>query len=104
MLSITRKIWSVAVLLLTLLASTGWGRIIIVDDDGPADFNTRPSQQLQSLLSAGILYSTRTLLNIDEGIDDILVSETLLARRILSQQFATVAVPASQSARQEPSS
>lgn len=43
-----------------------------------ADFNTRPSQQLQPLLKSGLLYSTRTLLSIDEGIDDILVSKSLL--------------------------
>ncbi|MFC1563177.1 endonuclease/exonuclease/phosphatase family protein, partial [candidate division KSB1 bacterium] len=41
------------------------------------DFNTRPSRQLQPLLEEGLLYSTRGILELKEGIDDILVSEKL---------------------------
>ena len=58
-----------------------------------ADFNTRPSQQLQPLLASGLLYSTRTLLDIDEGIDDILVSESLLNSVLWSICFAQGCLP-----------
>ena len=54
-------------------------REIIVDLPHPiilvGDFNTRPSRQLQPLLEGGMLYSTREILELEEGIDDILVSE-----------------------------
>ena len=56
-------------------------REIIIDLPHPiillGDFNTRPSQQLQPLLEEGMLYSTREILKLEEGIDDILVSEKL---------------------------
>jgi len=42
-----------------------------------ADFNAKPSEQLKPLLDDCGLISTRRLLNIEEGIDDILVPEHL---------------------------
>ncbi len=48
-----------------------------------ADFNCRPSGQLKPLLDDGILVSTRhNLLNLGEGIDDILVPVVMRERVI----------------------
>ena len=50
-----------------------------------ADFNTKPSEQLMALLNDGILVSTRQMLNLTEGVDDILVTQDLKGKVVYSE-------------------